>query len=77
MIHFTQYTNMYLNLCVRTTGNYNIEDIEQLSDIQTCVSKDIRPGFEGHDVVEISWTPHLDHGMYITTYVNFINYAQY
>ena len=46
--------------CVYTLG------IAQLSDIQTCVSKDLRPGFEGHDVVEISWKLH---GMHIHTYM--------
>ena len=40
-------------------------DIALLSDIRTCVSKDLRPGFEGHDVVEISWKLHLIHGMCI------------
>ena len=58
---------MYICILTCTTGNYNNEDILQLSDIRTCVSKDLRRGFEGHDVVEISWTPHLNHGMYIHT----------
>ena len=67
---------MYLNLYLHITGNYNNEDIRQLSDIQTCVSKDLRSGFEGHDVVEISWTPHLNHGMYthISSYKLIYNY---
>ena len=57
---------LYLEcIYIHTAGNYNNEDIRQLSDVQTCVTKDLRPGFEGHDVVEISWTPHLTHGMYI------------
>ena len=52
-----------LDLHVHTTGNFKSEDTVQLSDIHTCVSKDLRSGFEGHDVVEISWIPHLTHGM--------------
>ena len=54
---------MYVHILTFTTGNYNNEDILQLSDIQTCVSKDLRPKFETHDVLEISWTPHRNHGM--------------
>ena len=68
---------MYLDLYVHTTGNYNNEDILQLSDIQTCVSKDLRPGFEGHYIAEIFWTPHLAHGMCIPRYVVFIKYTRY
>ena len=49
---------------IHTAGDYNNEDIRQLNDIQTCVGKDLRTGFEGHNIVEISWTPHLTHGMY-------------
>ena len=49
---------------IHTAGNYNNEDIRQLNDIQTCVGKDLRTGFEGHNIVEISWIPHLTHGMY-------------
>ena len=59
----------HIDLYLHTTGNYKNEDTAQLSDIQTCISKDFRPGFEGHDVVEISWTPHLTHGMYIRIHV--------
>ena len=60
---------MYIHILTCTTGNYNNEDILQLSDIQTCVSKDLRPEFATHDIVEISWTPHLNHGMYIHIHV--------
>ena len=35
------------------------------NDVQTCISKDLRQGFEGHDVVEISWETHSTHGMYM------------
>ena len=52
---------MYLN----TIGDYNVDDIGKFNDIQTCVSKDLRPGFEGHDVVEVSWKTHSTHGMYM------------
>ena len=64
-INCTQGTSQYVRVLTYTIGNYNNEDAASLSDIHTCVSKDLRPGFEGHDVVEISWTPDLSHGMYI------------
>ena len=54
---------MYLDLYLHITGNNNNEDVRQFSDVETCVSKDLRSEFAGHDVVEISWTPHLTHGM--------------
>ena len=65
MSDYTQDTNLYLDLLIYTAGDYDDIEIEQLSDIQTCVSKDLRPGFEGHDAVYISWTTHHTHGMYI------------
>ena len=76
MLHCTQYTKMYLDLYLHTTGNYNNDDVKQFIDIQTCASKDLRSGFEGHYVVEISWTPHLTHGMYthVSSYKLFYYY---
>ena len=46
-------------------GNYTVSDVRGFDDIETCVSKDLRPGFEGHNVVEISWETNSTHGMYM------------
>ena len=59
----------HYDLLIHTAGDYDDSEIKQFSDIRTCVSKDLRPGFEGHDEVYISWTTHNTHGMYVYTYV--------
>ena len=56
-------------MLIYTIGDYDESETKQLSDIRTCVSNDLRPGFEGHYTVEISWTTHHTHGMYVHTYI--------
>ena len=45
-------------------GDYNISGIS-ISNFDTCVSKDQRPGFEGHQTVTASWDLHPASGMNI------------
>ena len=49
----------------KTIGEYSKNDARGFNDIQTRVNKDLRPGYEGHNVVEISWEVHSTHGMYV------------
>ena len=78
LFKFKIYFSLYLDLLIYTIGDYDESETKQLSDIQTCVSKDLRPGFEGHDAVEISWKTHDTHGMYVHTCIcvlfNSLNY---
>ena len=46
------------------TGDYDASNTVELTNFHTCVSKDLRPGFEGHKVVEVNWSVHPVHGMY-------------
>ena len=59
-------THVCYPLCI---GNYSVNDLGGLNDIQACVSKDSRSGFEGHDVVEVSWETHSTHGMYMCAHL--------
>ena len=67
------HLDLYINTYVYTIGKYS-KNATQLSDIQTCVSNDLRPGFEGHGIVEISWTTHDSHGMYYVFILQHISY---
>ena len=56
---------MYLDLYIRTytIGKYDRLNHSKVSNIQTCISTDLRPGFEGHDTLQVSWTAHSTHGI--------------
>jgi len=49
-------------------GDYNASGFS-ISNFDTCVSKDQRPGFEGHQTVTAGWDLHPASGMNITCIV--------
>ena len=49
-------------------GDYNASGFS-ISELDTCVNKDLRPGFEGHPTVTVSWDLHPASGMLIACIV--------